>query len=66
MAKGVNRFINVYINGKQVENNINSIKSAITKLTNEQKKMTIGSEEVHRIDWLVGLPPIKTVCFSEL
>ena len=45
MAKGVNRFINVYINGKQVENNINSIKSAITKLTNEQKKMTIGSEE---------------------
>ena len=45
MAKGVNRYINVYINGKQVENNIKSIKSAITKLTNEQKKMTIGSEE---------------------
>ncbi len=45
MAKGVNRFINVYINGKQVENNINSIRAAITKLTREQKKMTIGSDE---------------------
>ncbi len=45
MAKGVNRFINVYINGKQVENNINSIRSAITKLTREQKKMTIGSDK---------------------
>ena len=38
MAKGVNRFINVYINGKQVENNINSIRAAMTKLTREQKK----------------------------
>jgi len=45
MAKGVNRYINVYINGKQVENNIKSIKSAITTLTNEQRKMTIGSEK---------------------
>ena len=45
MAKGVNRFINVYINGQQVENNINSIRAAITKLTREQKKMTIGSDE---------------------
>lgn len=45
MAKGVNKYINVYINGKQVENNINSINSAIKKLTHEQKKMTIGSDE---------------------
>ncbi|MBR5651836.1 MAG: hypothetical protein IKW93_06445 [Bacteroidales bacterium] len=35
----------LYINGKQVENNINSIRAAITKLTSEQKKMTIGSDE---------------------
>ena len=42
MAKGVNRFINVYINGKQVENNINSIRAAIARLTREQRKMTIG------------------------
>ena len=45
MAKGVNRFINVYINGQQVENNINSIRAAITQLTREQKKMTIGSDD---------------------
>ena len=45
MAKGVNRFINVYINGQQVENNINSIRAAITQLTREQKKMIIGSDE---------------------
>ena len=35
----------LYINGKQVENNINSISAAITKLTSEQKKMTIGCDE---------------------
>ena len=45
MAKGVNKYINVYINGKQVENNINSIRAAITQLTREQKKMTIGSDK---------------------
>lgn len=45
MAKGVNKYINVYINGKQVENNINSIRAAITLLTREQKKMTIGSDK---------------------
>lgn len=33
MAKGVNKYINVYINGKQVENNINSIRAAIARLT---------------------------------
>jgi hypothetical protein len=45
MATSVNRTINVYVNGEQVENNIKSIRSAMVKLQNEQKKMTIGSDE---------------------
>ncbi len=45
MAKGVKRSIYLYINGEEVENNIKSISSKMTKLINEQKKMTIGSDE---------------------
>ena len=45
MAKGVKRTIGIYINGKEVENDIKSITSAMLLLTNQQKKMTIGSDE---------------------
>lgn len=45
MAKGVKRSIYLYINGEEVENNIKSISSKMSKLINEQKKMTIGSDE---------------------
>jgi len=45
MAKGVKRTIGIYINGKEVENDIKSITSAMLLLTNQQKKMTIGSDK---------------------
>lgn len=45
MAKGTTRRINIYINGKEVENNIKSIRAEMTKLINEQNRMTIGSDE---------------------
>lgn len=39
------RRINLYINGKQVENNISSIKKEMMKLVAAQSKMTIGSRD---------------------
>ncbi len=39
------RRINLYINGKEVKNDIASIKSAMGKLVNEQARMTRGSNE---------------------
>ena len=48
MAKGVKRTIGVYINGKEVENNIASITKAMSKLSAEQKNIAIGSDEYIR------------------
>ena len=45
MAKQVKRTIGVYINGKEVENNIAAITRAMAKLSAEQKNITIGSDE---------------------
>lgn len=45
MAKEVNRRVNVFINGKEVENNVKSIRAAMAQLTNQLNKMTIGSKE---------------------
>jgi TP901 family phage tail tape measure protein len=45
MAGSYTRRINLYINGKEVKNDIASIKAEMTKLTNEQARMTRGSRE---------------------
>ncbi len=45
MANTLSRKVTIYINGKEVESTLSSLKSAMTKLQNEQKLMTIGSEE---------------------
>ncbi len=45
MAKETNKRVNIWINGKEVENNIKSIRAGIKKLTAELNKMEIGSEE---------------------
>lgn len=45
MAKETNKRINIWINGKEVENNVKSIRSAMSQLTNQLNKMEIGSEE---------------------
>lgn len=45
MAKGTTRHINIYINGKEVENSVKSIHAAMAKLINEQNKMVIGSDK---------------------
>ena len=42
------RRITLYINGQQVNNDIRSIRSEMTRLINEQARMTIGSDEYVR------------------
>lgn len=48
MGKEVSRRVNVFINGKEVENNIKSIRAAMVQLTNQLNKMTIGSDEYNK------------------
>ena len=48
MGKEVNKRVNVFINGKEVENNIKSIRAAMAQLTNQLNKMTIGSDEYNK------------------
>lgn len=48
MAKEVNKRVNVFINGKEVENNIKSIRAVMAQLTNQLNKMTIGSDEYNK------------------
>jgi len=45
MANSYTRRINLYVNGKEVKNDISSISKAMYKLTNEQRRMTRGSKE---------------------
>jgi TP901 family phage tail tape measure protein len=44
-SKSENRRINLYINGKEVQNDMKSIRNEFFKLQNEQAKMTRGSRE---------------------
>ena len=49
MASGTeNRYINVFIDGKQVGNNIKEIEAAYRKTNNELKKFTVGSAEYNK------------------
>src|SRR5665648_229753 len=48
MASSYNRQINLYINGKQVSNDLKSIRTEMARLVNEQARMTIGSDEYIR------------------
>lgn len=45
MATSVNKHINIWVNGTQVENNMKSIRSAMSKLYNEIAKTTNGTKE---------------------
>lgn len=45
MAKNINRTVTIYINGREVENTLQSIRNEVTKLEREQRKLPIGSEE---------------------
>jgi len=45
MAKDINRKVTIYVNGKEVENTIQSIRAEIKKLENAQKKAVLGSGE---------------------
>ncbi len=61
MAQSYDRRINMYINvdGKQVTNNVKSIRAEMTKIVNMQKLMTIGSKEyeaaTQKIKYLNGI-----------
>lgn len=45
MAKSINKTINVWLNQQGIENNLKSVRSAITKTTNELAKLPAFSEE---------------------
>lgn len=59
MASNYTRRINIFINGKEVKNEIADIRSAINKLVNEQSRMTLGSKEyiahTQKIRYLKGI-----------
>lgn len=45
MAKEVNKRVNIWLNEQGIDNNLKSIRAAITKTANELNKLPIGSEE---------------------
>ena len=45
MASSYTRRINLYINGKEVTNDIASIRAEMNRLVNAQSRMEIGSRE---------------------
>ncbi len=45
MAKTLSRTVSIYVDGKQVESTLASLRSQVQHLTNLQKKMALGSEE---------------------
>ena len=45
MTKNINRKVTIYINGREVENTLQSIRNEVVKLEREQRKLPIGSEE---------------------
>lgn len=49
MAKNLSRSVTIYVNGKQVENTVQSLRAELKKLENQQKRTTIESEEYIRI-----------------
>ncbi|MCY1720151.1 phage tail tape measure protein [Prolixibacteraceae bacterium Z1-6] len=59
MSGSYNRRINLYINGKEVRNDISSIRKEMYKMTNEQARMTRGSKEYvehgKKIKYLKGI-----------
>ncbi|WP_133250100.1 hypothetical protein [Marinifilum breve] len=48
MAKTENRRINLYINGKEVENSVKGIRAEYKKSNNQLNKMIIGSKEYNK------------------
>lgn len=45
MAKEVNKKVNIWLNQQGIDNNLKSIRAAITQTANELNKLPIGSEE---------------------
>ena len=45
MAKEINKRVNIWLNQQGIDNNLKSIRAAITKTANELNKLPIGSEE---------------------
>ena len=45
MAKALSRKVTIYINGKEVESSLKSLRDELAKLKREQSRATIGSEE---------------------
>jgi len=71
MAQSYDRKINLYINidGKEVQNNVKSIRAEMSKLVNGQAQMTIGSaeykKEAEKIKQLKGILAEHTASLSQ-
>ena len=48
MAKAINRRVNIYINGKEVKNTLNSVRREMGKLTGQLNNMTAGTEQYEK------------------
>ena len=60
MAKGVKRFVGIYINGKEVSNDIKSVRDALRQATVDMNKMTIGSKEY--VEQAAKIKQLKEEC----
>ena len=49
MAKNINRQVTIYVNGREVEKTIKSLRAELKRLENQQKNATLGSEEYLRV-----------------
>ena len=45
MGKNLNRKVTIYINGTEIKSTIASLEAELKKLKNQQKQLTIGTEE---------------------
>ena len=59
MAKALSRKVTIYINGREVENTISSLRAEMKKLESQQAKLPIGSEEYIQVS--LKIREIKSV-----
>ena len=68
MAKEVRKTIGIFVNGKEVENNLKSIKAAIAKVSNELKFLPIMNFMLTKRFEMYSFKilPICTACFPSI
>lgn len=63
MAKVLSRTVSIYVDGKQVDSTLKSLETNLKKLKNQQKFLTIGTEEYIETESTMSIstpaPPAK-------